>query len=184
MTHRIRKGQFLLSDPHLRDENFIRSVIVIVDHSPKGTIGFVVNQPMNLRVSEAVNGANHISNQLYKGGPCDTNKLHCMHAFGDQLPGGLEIVPGWRWGGHFNQIFEGLRQGFLPTDKVWFFAGYAGWEPGQLEDELKMKSWLVASPDMAALFKLSTSVMWQELIRSLGPEYAHLAHAPLNPDWN
>jgi putative transcriptional regulator len=174
----------LLSEPFLVDANFIRSVILLVEHGNKGSIGFVINRPMNFNMRDAIEDFPVINPILYNGGPCETNTLHYIHTAGKILEGSTEIIDGVYWGGNHEHMQELFREGKVHENQFKFFIGYSGWGLQQLDAELNQKSWIVTPASEAYLFKTPAEALWKTVLKSMGEKYAILAEAPMDPNWN
>ena len=72
----------------------------------------------------------------------------------------------------------------MRPNQVRFFLGYSGWEPGQLEDEIKENSWLVADIPQDELMTIDENEMWVESVRSMGGKYSMWENFPENPSLN
>jgi len=77
-----------------------------------------------------------------------------------------------------------LGEAFSPTRKIKLFAGYAGWSPGQLEDEMKRKAWLTYPASIDLVFDTEPDQLWQKILRRKGWRYRLLAQMPEDPSLN
>ncbi|HVR36678.1 MAG TPA: YqgE/AlgH family protein, partial [Methylomirabilota bacterium] len=68
--------------------------------------------------------------------------------------------------------------------KVRVFAGYSGWSPGQLEDEMKRGSWLTHPASVELIFDTDPAILWQSILRRMGWKYRLLAESPEDPSLN
>src|SRR6056297_557624 len=101
-----KPGKVLISEPFLSDIYFKRSVVLITEHSEEGTVGFVLNKPVNLRLSEALKDIPDIDAPVSLGGPVSTDSIHYVHTFGAKVPNSVEILNGIYWGGDYDYIKE------------------------------------------------------------------------------
>jgi putative transcriptional regulator len=170
----------LLSMPQLQDPNFHRTVVLLCDYVPDGAFGIVLNRPTGMPASEmvrlepAVLGGNDLP--LYIGGPVEPQRGWILTA---EPPAAAEyrtIVEGL----HLSTSPEFLREVLQahPTPRARVLAGYAGWGPGQLDDELAESAWLMADIDPGLIFDVEASAMWETAIRRLGadPGSLHTSH--------
>ncbi|MDX1532490.1 MAG: YqgE/AlgH family protein, partial [Rhodothermales bacterium] len=88
------------------------------------------------------------------------------------------------WGGRFDDVAEGLRQGAFEEEHVRFFAGYAGWGAGQLVEEVDEGSWLVLPGEAAWVFTTEPESLWRDILQGLGGEWALWANMPDDPRMN
>ncbi len=178
---KAKKGSFLLSEPTLGDEHFSRTVILVVSYGEEGTMGFILNRPMQLQLSDLGPEFDLAELELYEGGPVELNTLHYIHTLSD-LPGAIPIQDGVYWGGDFEALK--LKAAEFSSGTIRFFLGYSGWGAGQLEQELQEGTWIVADSHKQAVFYPNADRLWENLIRSQGGEIAGLANYPLDPSWN
>ena len=135
------KGQFLVAGKQLRDPNFFRSVILMVEHSDSGSMGLIVNRPSNVSVTRALSEHYELPESdepVYVGGPVEPAALFVLHSVGEFEEHDSDVVPGI-FVGSSPEVFEHvIAQVTGGTDELAFrvFAGCAGWAPGQLEGEL------------------------------------------------
>jgi putative transcriptional regulator len=80
--------------------------------------------------------------------------------------------------GHSLDDLTELTESFSPTQKVRVFAGYAGWSPGQLDDEMKREAWLTHSASLELVFEADPKTLWNKILRDKGWKYRLLADAP------
>lgn len=179
------KGDLLISEPYLPDPNFERTVIYLCEHDENGTIGFVLNKPSQATFGEVLSEAEGFEAPLYVGGPVQQDSLHFIHRAHDQVEGGLEVKNGIIWGGNFDELLSTINLGTLRDSDYRFFVGYSGWSPGQLEEELKAKAWIVyknATPEF--LFDIEASELWPHVLKNMGGKYKVIANYPLDPRLN
>ena len=136
-----KKGQYLIAEPFLGDPSFERSVVLLTDHHEDGSVGFVLNRPLDLRMEQVLDEFPPFSQPLYYGGPVQQNNLYYLHTKGDLINDSVEISPGLFWSGSITGVKEMLKSGLMVEDDIKFFLGYSGWGKDQLEGELKENSW-------------------------------------------
>jgi putative transcriptional regulator len=78
-----------------------------------------------------------------------------------------EVLPNLALGHSLDELVD-VGESFSPTKKVRMFAGYAGWSPGQLEQEMKRKSWLTSPASIELIFETSPENLWQKILKSKG----------------
>jgi putative transcriptional regulator len=178
------QGSLLISEPFLLDSYFKRAVVLLSEHDEKGTLGFILNKPTDVMLNDAVEDFPDFNVPLYFGGPVDTDTLFYVHTLGTKLEGAKEILPGLWWGGDYEQLKFLVDTKQIDKENIRFYAGYAGWEPKQLDTELKDKSWVVSdlAPDFT--FFDNPKTLWSQVLRSMGNEYAIIANFPEDPNLN
>ncbi len=179
-----KAGQLLIAEPLLSDMNFTRSVILLCEHGEEGSVGFVLNQATDIKLGNLIKGMPSGGPVVYKGGPVQPDTLHLMHRVPHQLGGGKKIANGVYWGGSFDELYDLTTDDNYNETDVRLFMGYSGWAPGQLAQEIKEGTWLIADVTENLLFNTSYEDVWKQAIASLGRKYAHLAHIPTDPQLN
>lgn len=177
-------GKILIAEPLLGDPNFDRSIVLLAEHNENGTVGFVLNRPVEIDFDDLVIDFPKFSAQIYEGGPVQSDNLFFLHRKGDLLPGSEEIMEGVFWGGDLEVLKEMISVEMIVPEDIRFFLGYSGWSPGQLQDELEQKAWLVADSHAALVFSKDSNGLWSEIMKQLGGEYALWHNAPLDPSLN
>ena len=183
----LSSGILLLSDPFLKDPNFIRSVIFLCDYTAEnGAFGFVVNKTFDHEIGDLIEGAEGIHFPVYEGGPVQKHTLHFLHQRPDMVTGGQEITSGIFWGGDFSLVLELLREDRLTKTDIRFFLGYSGWDQGQLEGEIKEKSWIARPANAKLVFTPSQDIpqLWKTALKELGGEYGQMVNYPIDPQLN
>lgn len=185
-THAPQKGSLLLSEPFMLDNNFERSVILLCEHDTvDGTMGVVVNSRSSLLLSDVVPDVANLQFPLYIGGPVGVEALFFLHKAPEKIEGGKVLVDDIYFGGNFEQICFLINDSLLQPNEIKFILGYAGWSPGQLDDEIKQNSWAVHNKFPTDLLLLQDGEdLWKQALISLGPKYAHVANFPRSPDLN
>ena len=179
------QGRFLIARPFLQDPNFWRSVVLLTEHNEEGTVGFVLNRPIEYGLNDLIEDFPTFNAPVFLGGPVGTDSLHYLHQVPD-LEGSenREIAPGVYWGSSFEALRAGILAGMLTPENVRLFVGYSGWGPHQLEGELKMKSWYVSGSNNAFTFSDTPQDLWREVLRSMGERYRLISHYPEDPSMN
>lgn len=177
-------GILLISDPFLKDPNFLRSVVFICEHRDEGSFGFVINKSVEPELGDLIEGAEGIRFPVYEGGPVQKDTLHFIHQRPDLIPGGAEVVAGIFWGGDFEEVLSLLRSKQLREEDIRFFLGYSGWSEGQLEEELAEKSWITRQASPSLVFNADTNAVWKDALGELGGEYKQMTNYPIDPQLN
>lgn len=178
------QGALLISEPFLLDSYFKRAVVLIGEHDQHGTIGFILNKPTDLQINDAVDEFPKFDTPLYFGGPVDTDKLFYIHTLGQKLEGAKEIVPGIYWGGNYDQLKFLIDTGQVNENQIRFYAGYSGWEPKDLDSEVKDKFWFVSKVEPRFAFFHDPKCLWAQVLKSMGGEFRVVANFPEDPSLN
>jgi putative transcriptional regulator len=163
------KGQILLASRLLRDPNFFRSVIFMVQHGKDGALGLILNRPLDMTIKQACDDALEIACAvdavLHQGGPCE-GPLMALHSHRKAAQLGQsgahsEVLNGVYFSTERDELAWLLKQ---PKPKAKFFVGYSGWGPGQLERELETGSWLIAKASMKVVLEGGDADQWSKLV--------------------
>jgi putative transcriptional regulator len=121
---------------------------------------------------------------VYEGGPVESNTLHFLHQYPNEIDGGREVTEGVYWGGNFEKLIALIHAGKIDVSKVRFFLGYSGWSEGQLEFEMDEKTWMLCDALKKFIFSTNEIQLWKETLSYMGGEYKFIIHAPLDPQMN
>ena len=179
-----QKGRILISEPFLMDNYFKRSIVLITEHNDEGTVGFVLNKPINMKVNEIMTDFPTVSAIVSLGGPVQTNTLHYLHTLGDIIPGSIKVIDNIYWGGEFTVIKRLLESKTLNNENIRFFLGYSGWQANQLDDELNDNSWVVADIKPDEIMVPMSKFFWNKTLHKLGKKFQMWANFPENPQMN
>ena len=182
MTVTSLKGHLLVAGPRLLDPNFRRTVVLVGEHSPEGALGVVLNRSSETTVAEALPELTAIvdgEETVHVGGPVQPSAVVVLADFAEAERAGAIVLD---------------TVGFLPAEvdpdelgelkRVRVFAGYAGWGPGQLDDELAEGSWIVEPARADDVFTGEPGSLWSEVLRRKGGPYKILSLMPPDPSLN
>ncbi|MEM6963415.1 MAG: YqgE/AlgH family protein [Bacteroidota bacterium] len=185
MTDRkITRGKVLLAEPFMLDSNFKRSVVLMCEHEENGSLGFILNKSLNMKINELIADFPKINSTVYYGGPVQTDTIHYIHNMGHLLDESQEIMPGIYWGGNFEKLKSLITNGLITSRDIRFFVGYAGWSKFQLKEEMEMGSWVLANMDLNYVFQEKSDDLWTEVMDHKGDLYSVLAQLPEQLSWN
>jgi putative transcriptional regulator len=169
--------------PQLQDPNFVRTVMMIVQHDQEGTFGLVLNREVDVSARDLCEGLDmkwggDPQQSLRWGGPVQENTgwmlfADDLHAV--ELADATELVDGMYFAGSLD-VLRAVAE--APPGDIRLFLGYAGWGPGQLEQEMAQGVWLTAPSSRQAVFGTASDDMWEFAVRSLGIEPATLISTP------
>ena len=178
------KGQLLLDGGNLRGSFFHRTVVLICQHDAEGAFGLVLNRGSGNKVGEMIvaDMSDKLKEQtLYLGGPVQPAALSYLHT--DQFLLNANVLPNLALGHSLEGLVE-IGASFSTTQKVRVFAGYAGWSPGQLDDELKRAAWVTHPGSIDLVFHDQPEDLWQMILRRKGWKYRLLSQTPEDLSWN
>ena len=186
-THPSRyfASKILLATPQMKDPRFKEAVILICGHDKNGAMGLVINNIMvdigfahvlkELDIKlEGVDDATLPAIPIMDGGPVEKGKGFLLHSKEFKKPETIAISDSYAMTGTVEAL-QDIADGKGPKDLI-FILGYAGWEEGQLEEELKQNSWLVIDTSNDFIFNVPAREKWETAIKSLGFDPAHLSN--------
>lgn len=177
-------GILLISDPFLKDPNFMRTVVFLCEHQEQGSFGFVLNRKYENTLDELIPELEGFKFPVYYGGPVQLDSIHFLHQYPDEITGGVEVLKNIFWGGDFEMVVDMIRKKIINPDKIRFFIGYSGWGTGQLSDELKEKTWLTVKAVRKLIFHKNHEELWKESLKHLGGDFEMMVNFPIDPQLN
>jgi len=178
------KGKILISEPFLPDTFFNRSIVYLTDHTPQGSVGFILNKLVDLKMSAALAGFEGWDEELNMGGPVAPDTLHYLHNLGEIIPDSVHVAENIYWGGNIDAIRELIKKGKIKHSQIRFFLGYSGWSAGQLERELKENSWIIARVKSDIIMNNRGEDTWKRVLRGFKNKYRMWADFPDSPEMN
>ncbi|MCF8478061.1 MAG: YqgE/AlgH family protein [Pseudolabrys sp.] len=181
-------GQMLIAMPAMNDERFARAVIYVCAHSTEGAMGIVVNQPAQnilfpdlLVQLEVIPAAERIELpseaedlKVLKGGPVETGRGFVLHSADFFIENStLPIDEGICLTATLD-ILKAIASGSGPASAI-LALGYAGWAPGQLEQEIQENGWLHCAADPELIFGGDTGAKYEKALRKIGIDLSHLS---------
>ena len=183
------EGQFLVAMPNLKGPHFERSVIYMCSHSEDGAMGLVVNQissqitfPDLLRQVDVLDDEEDMINlpmparrmHVLDGGPVDQGRGFVLHSADYKLESSTLAVSDDICLTATVEILRALAEGRGPSSAL-LTLGYAGWSPGQLEDELQNNSWLTCDADSSLLFDCDPGERYDRSLALMGIDLSMLS---------
>ncbi len=159
-------GQLLIAAPTMPDPRFARTVIYMVDHSAHGAFGLVINRPLGAGpLDKLIKGFGIDPGQatgdvvMHYGGPVDSSGLFVLHSSDWKGPATPETSGPLAMTAD-TEVFKAIASGSGPKRRL-IMVGYAGWGPGQLEQEMARKDWLTAPADPDLVFDDDIATKWE-----------------------
>lgn len=178
-----KQGIILISEPSLRDFYFRQSVVLLAEHNKEGTFGVIINKPIDARVHDIIKDFPDFDGPVYLGGPVKTDSIFFIHTL-DDIEESMPIMEGLYWGGDIEIIRERIDNGTLGEEEIRFFVGYSGWNPRQLDHEIKEKSWVLSHTTAAEVINARPEELWSSYLKNMGKDYAIWANFPADPTFN
>jgi putative transcriptional regulator len=181
---KAEKGRVLISEPFLTDTYFKRSVVFLTEHNEEGSVGFVLNKPIDLQLQDVMQDFPKTDSGISIGGPVSTNTVHYIHTLGEKLPESVHVTDQIWWGGNFEALKEMALTGEISGEEIRFFMGYSGWSPSQLENEISENAWLIGELPAEMIMRGIETDFWNEVLKKMQSKYKVWANFPENPGMN
>ena len=179
------KGRLLLDGGNLGGSFFHHTVVLICEHNAEGAFGLVLNRVAGSKIGEVIVADlpdTLKESPLFLGGPVQPGALSFLHT--DTFIPDADVLPNLALGRSLDDLVD-IGESFSPAKKIKMFAGYAGWSAGQLEMEMKRKSWLTFPASLELVFETPPEALWQKIIKSKGGwKNKLLSQMPENLSWN
>ncbi|MBB1252495.1 YqgE/AlgH family protein [Streptomyces alkaliterrae] len=178
-------GRLLVATPALSDPNFDRAVVLLLDHDEDGSLGVVLNRPTPVDVEDILEPWAEFAGTpsvVFQGGPVSLDA-----ALGVAVIPGEHGPLGWRRvHGAIGLVDLEAPPEVLAAElgSLRIFAGYAGWGPGQLEDELSEGAWYVVESEPGDVSSPDPEKLWRAVLRRQRNELAMVATYPDDPSLN
>jgi putative transcriptional regulator len=175
-------NHLLVAMPSLTDPEFVQAVALVCEHSlEKGALGIIINKPlpmtlteifvqMNLEAADVAIGARSV----LRGGPVHRDRGFVVHRAEGQWDSSHEVSESIRITTS-RDVLAAMARGEGPAD-AFIALGYAGWEAGQLEQELRDNAWITLPVDEQILFRMPFEDRWHAVWRQLGVDVGRLSH--------
>ncbi len=171
----LATGRILISVPYHNDLFFNRSVVLLTDYEGDHVAGLILNRRLPYTVRDLVDGL-PMEAPMFLGGPVLPTALFLLHS-SDSCKDAARIAPGI-YVGYDQALLARIGRHAMPSLSYRFLMGYAGWSPGQLEEEIARNLWVVGNPTPELVFRTDADKMWEMAVKVLGNEYAHWLNVP------
>ena len=183
------RGQFLVAGKHLLDQNFFKTVVLVVEHNSEGAMGLVVNRPSSVSVASALSEHFNLpetDEPVHVGGPVEPAALFILHNAAEYEDCDRPVLPGL-YVGSSADVFESVVRAFAdgqPGMRFRVFSGCAGWAAGQLEGEISRGDWHVHNASSELTLAEDPYAVWDTCMQRIYEANRILPHTVQNPEWN
>jgi putative transcriptional regulator len=174
-------NQLLVAMPSLLDPNFSQSVALVCEHTSRGALGIVINRPLEMKMSEVLEQLALTSDDarlrdmpVLRGGPVQNDRGFVLHPPSPQEWDSTLPVSDTLHVTTSRDVLAAMARGEGPARAV-VALGYAGWDAGQLEDEVLQNAWLTVPCDESLIFELPFEQRWQAAARLLGVDLSRIS---------
>jgi len=180
------QGRLLVARPMLVDPNFARTVLLLLAHGDQGAIGLVLNRPSSTSVGSPLPEWEELASGpavVFLGGPVSEGTI-CLARVSSEVsvPGTGYLPLEGSLGTVDLEAGPALVRPWIERLRV--FAGYAGWSPGQLEEEIEAGAWWALDAVDDDVFGDDPSTLWKRVLRRQGGDLALVAAYPADPTLN
>ena len=162
----LSAGMFLVAGEHLRDPNFGRTVVLLLDYGERGARGVIINRQTHVKLAvvfPGISGLHQRPDTVYIGGPVAQTQLLLLLR-SERPPGRADHVVDDIYVSSSRQTLVEALNTAGAAAPVHVYAGYAGWAPGQLDHEVARGDWHVLPADAETVFSKAPKEVWRELI--------------------
>lgn len=175
------ENQLLVAMPSLKDPFFNKTVTYICEHNDQGAMGLIINIPVDISLGELLSQfhedpeiTSSLQDMVYSGGPVAPERGFVLHSPQDCWSSSLALSKDIMITTS-KDILMALGTDKQP-EKYIIVLGYAGWEAGQLEQEILDNSWLTTPADSDIVFDIPFERRWQKATEKMGIDVAHLSN--------
>jgi putative transcriptional regulator len=188
-SEHLQAGRLLVANPLLPDPNFDRTVVLLLAYHDEGALGLILNRPSETSLTLPLAEWEPLAASpavVFLGGPVDHRTVICLarsfsHPASSEPPGGWTAVTSDVGTLDLDLGPDGLQSSL---SEVRFFAGYAGWGPGQLEGEIAAGAWWVVDAEAGDIFSEDPSDLWKQVLRRQRGGLALVSAYPEDPALN
>ena len=173
-------NQFLIAMPSLRDPHFSQTVTYICAHNDDGAMGLVINRPANCALGEILEQMEMTPEDraiaelpVYQGGPVHQDRGFVLHESGSEWDSSITVSDALGITTS-RDILHAIAERAGPANFL-ITLGYAGWTPGQLEEEIRENAWLNVSADLDVIFNTPCELRWSSATALLGIDHNQLS---------
>lgn len=173
-------NQLLIAMPGMADPNFSSTVTLICEHNDDGALGIVINRPLRLQLGGLFEQLDvtdpdprAAASPVLLGGPVGPEKGFVLHNPGGSFENSIEVSPDILLT-FSRDVLDAMAAGQGPTKSL-VALGYAGWEPGQLENEMLANSWINVPATADLVFDMPFDERWSAAAQTLGIDISRIA---------
>ena len=175
-------GRLLIATPSLIDPNFYRTVVLMIEHDEEGSLGVVLNRPLDIPVADYLDEWDSLVADppvVFAGGPVEPEVALAVGS-GPLSEGNLSALIM----GDIQLIDLDLDPASAAFDRIRVFSGYAAWAPEQLSAEIEEGAWWIVDCEVDDPFAAESAELWSRVLRRQGGQLALFATLPDDPGLN
>jgi putative transcriptional regulator len=171
----VKTGKLLIAEPFMSDRNFKRSVVLLTEHTPERSIGYIINKMLDIEPRMIFEEFPDFKVPIFYGGPCNTDSIHFIHNVGELLDGSVRLSSGVYHGGDWQQLKFLIESKLIEPKHIRFFAGCSGWDEKLLKNEIKEGDWIVSDMHANYLFNVQPPTLWRTILQHKGNAFSIIA---------
>ena len=163
----LAPGKILVADKKLKDPNFDQAVVYLITYDDEGAVGLILNRETDTPVTKVLRGMKEAANRkdfVFSGGPVEEDSVLALYHTTAKRKGARQISRDVYALLDETALKEALAAGAAP-DVLRFYVGYAGWGPGQLDNEVNAGAWAILPGDAKTVFDANPDTLWVRLNR-------------------
>ncbi len=176
----LARGMFLIASRELADPNFSESVVLLLEYDAQGALGLIVNRPTQVALTDLLPDIDELKERqdvVYVGGPVSKNRIVLLMRSSEHPRGAGRVFADTYVSSSMDTLKHAVE---LSREGGSFHAyvGYAGWGPGQLDNEVSRGDWHISPAEEAIVFDRAADQIWPELIKKSSGRWVQ---APARP---
>ncbi|VAX22726.1 UPF0301 protein YqgE [hydrothermal vent metagenome] len=169
----LAQGVFLVASEKLLDPNFRETVILILDYGRNGARGIIINRKTEVdlaRVFQDVKTLQDANETLFLGGPVAMNQVYLLARSNEKIENSTNIVENVYISSSYD-VLSLMIEGKKPENAFRAYSGFAGWAPGQLENEIHRGDWRIVRANTSAIFDENPDTIWSDIMAALSRQW-------------
>lgn len=170
------KGRFLIASRQLLDPHFAKTVVLLLEYNKQGAMGLIINRPSEMKLSTVlpeIEGLRQRPDTIYLGGPVAKTQLLLLIRTSRPPEGSRQVFKDIHLSSS-QEVIQRMIKNPEGEERFRVYAGYAGWAPNQLDNEIASGGWHVLSADAETVFDKSASEIWPDLIHRSSAQWVNL----------
>jgi putative transcriptional regulator len=167
INNEIKIGSALIADPHIEDDNFKETVVLLTELQDDGVYGFSINKKMALQLHEMIQEVKADDIDVFYGGPVGLNTLQFIHNAPAIFKDAIHLMEGVYLGGDFDLLVQKINSKQIQKGQYKIFMGYCGWDIAQLLTELyEEESWLTHTLPATDILLQQTNNIYKNALKT------------------
>ena len=170
------KGRFLIASRQLLDPHFAETVVLLLEYNKQGAMGLIINRPSEMKLSSVlpeIEGLRQLPDTIYLGGPVAKTQLLLLIRTSSPPEGSRHVFKDIHLSSS-QEVIQRMIKNPEGEERFRVYAGYAGWAPRQLDNEIANGGWHVLRADAETVFDKSASEIWPDLIHRTSAQWVRL----------